>query len=109
MTGLILGYDGAIDVAIEVEAGEAVPAGAQFEAAIRHAKTGPVVGSLSTGAGTIARLDGSTLRLTFPAEMTKNWARAEFVMDVVRTDLARPAHMGFEIAGAFSQPVTRQP
>lgn len=83
------------------------PPSAKFVAHVRDTYDGPLKAELTTENGRVIRVSGNELELVLPAEVTKNWEAGKVVMDVIRTDLTQPIHLGFDLEIPVKRSVTR--
>lgn len=68
------------------------PAGATFEADIRHEEGGAILATISTGSG-VTRIDDNTLEIVFSPAVTATLTPGRMALfDFVRTDTAPPTH-----------------
>lgn len=84
------------------------PAGATFRAQVRRAPEVPeILYEMTTANDGVKRIDQNTLELTIPGSVSKDWPSRKAFIDIVRTDITPPVHLGFRIAVPVQQPITR--
>lgn len=86
---------------------ETFPTTAKFTAHVRANPDSPVLATLTTAAGHIKRVDGSSIEIILPGTMSVNWSAGKVVMDVVRTDLTDKIHLGFDLEIPVKRSITR--
>lgn len=67
----------------------------------------PILATLTTGDGSITRVDDDTVELRLPGTSSAPWRMREVVLDLVRTDLNPDVHLGFRLRVRVAQAVTR--
>jgi hypothetical protein len=84
------------------------PAGVALTGQIRAnlADASPLA-TLSTGAGSITRIDDDTIELVLAGADSAAWAAKPVVLDFVRTDTSPDVHLGFRLTIPVVRPVTR--
>lgn len=83
-------------------------ADAQFTAQIRkNANDDVALATLTTANGHITRVDGNSLEIMLPGAISANWSAGKVVMDIVRTDLTQPVHLGFDLEIPVKRSITR--
>jgi hypothetical protein len=104
---ILIGYEYRLQ--LEAEA-DLFPESASFVGHVRSAFTAAtVVAALSTAAGSVLRVDGRTLEIVLPPDVTASLAPGGIVLDLVRTDLTPDRHLGFVLEIPVVLPVTRLP
>jgi hypothetical protein len=83
------------------------PAGCALRADVRPSIGSPkLAGSLSTDAGTLVRIDDTTVELHLSAALTSAIENDSAVLDFARVDLAQPVWLGVQIKIPVIVPVT---
>jgi hypothetical protein len=104
---ILIGYEYRLQLQAEADL---FPEGASFAGQVRSAITATnVVAELSTAAGSVVRVDGRTLEIVLPPDVTASLAPGGIVLDLVRTDLTPDRHLGFVLEIPVVLPVTRLP
>ncbi len=104
---ILIGYEYRLQLQAEVDL---FPEGASFVGQVRRTiAAASRVADLSTAAGSVLRLDGRTLEIVLPPEVTAGLAPGGVVLDLVRTDLTPDRHLGFLLEIPVALPVTRPP
>jgi hypothetical protein len=89
----------------EIEfSGEAFPENAQFRSQFRASMNSPVLLDLTNQ---IHRVNATTLRIDLTAAQTAGLSIGEVFFDIVRVDLASPAHLRAIFAASVRPSVTR--
>ena len=102
---ILIGYEYRLQLLAEADL---FPEGASFAGQVRSVITATsVVAELSTAAGSVLRVDGRTLEIVLPPDVTASLAPGGIVLDLVRTDLVPPRHLAFILEIPVVQPVTR--
>ncbi|SCW95700.1 hypothetical protein [Ancylobacter rudongensis] len=101
------GCEWRLKIKITSAALEAFPETATFLAQIRDDVEGPIKAALSTALGSIVRADANTIELRLSGAATTEWRAGTVVMDVVRTDLVQPVHLGFDLEIPVKRSITR--
>lgn len=87
---------------------QAFPADAKFAASIRRENAdGEELTRLTTDNGGIIRVNGNTLELVLLAGASAVWTEGSVVMDIIRTDLSEPIHLGFDLTVPVKRTITR--
>ena len=85
----------------------AFPAGCQIKADVRDYAGAPVLaGTLTTGDGTILRIDDNTVEMHMTHAITAALGNTSATVDFVRTDLTPDAWIGVQIVLPVVKPVT---
>lgn len=104
---ILIGYEYRLQLQAEADL---FPEGASFAGQVRSTiAAASMVAELSTAAGSVLRLDGRTLEIVLPPEVTAGLAPGGVVLDLVRTDLTPDRHLGFLLEIPVALPVTRPP
>lgn len=104
---ILIGYEYRLQLLAEADL---FPEGASFAGQVRSVITATsVVAELSTAAGSVLRVDGRTLEIVLPPDVTASLAPGGIVLDLVRTDLTPDRHLGFVLEIPVVLPVTRLP
>lgn len=102
------GCEWRLKIKINSSALEVFSASARFTAQIRRkASDETALATLTSAAGSISRVDGTSLELVLDGAITQNWSEGVVVMDIVRTDLTRKVHLGFDLEIPVKRSVTR--
>lgn len=102
---ILIGYEYRLQLQAEADL---FPEGASFVGQVRSAVTAAtMVAELSTAAGSVLRVDGRTLEIVLPPDVTASLAPGGIVLDLVRTDLEPDRHLGFVLEIPVALPVTR--
>jgi hypothetical protein len=104
---ILIGYQYRLQLQAEADL---FPEGASFVGQVRSAVTAAtMVAELSTAAGSVLRVDGRTLEIVLPPDVTASLSPGGIVLDLVRTDLTPDRHLGFVLEIPVVLPVTRLP
>ena len=101
------GCEWRLKIKITSSALEPFPTTAKFSAQIRDTVDGPVKATLSSEAGSIFRVDSTSIELVLFGPVTTNWTAGTVVMDVIRTDLTQKVHLGFDLQIPVKRTITR--
>lgn len=86
----------------------AFTATSKFRAQVRRSPdVDDVLHELTTANGGVKRVDETTLELMIPGGVTANWPARTAFIDIARTDLSEPTHLGFRLAVPVQKPITR--
>jgi hypothetical protein len=83
------------------------PDGVALLAQVRATVDGNVLTTLTTGVGSLVRVDDTTLTVIIDGATSVDWDVTSVVFDVVRTDTTPDTHLGFTVTVPVVQPVTR--
>lgn len=85
------------------------PAGAKFRAQVRRAPDiQEILFEMTSDNGGITRVDGNKIDLSIPGTATASWpTNRKVYIDVVRTDVTPPQHLGFRLTVPVQLPITR--
>ena len=104
---ILIGYEYRLQLQAEAAL---FPEGASFAGQVRGAiSAATMVAEVSSAAGSVLRVDGRTLEIVLPPDLTASLAPGGIVLDLVRTDLTPDRHLGFVLEIAVVLPVTRLP
>lgn len=102
---ILIGYEYRLQLQAEADL---FPEGASFTGQVRSAITAATtLAELSTAAGSVLRVDGRTMEIVLPPDVTASLAPGGIVLDLVRTDLTPDCHLGFVLEIPVVLPVTR--
>lgn len=102
---VLVGYEYAVQIA--ADAAIFIPT-ATFAAQLRSRLSEPEpLATLSTATGTLIRISDTVLEIRISAMTTAQMAPGSVLLDVVRTDLTPPQHLGFQLEIPVALPVTR--
>ncbi len=86
----------------------AFTAASTFRAQMRRSPdVNDVLHELTTDNGGVRRIDETTLELMIPGDVTASWPARTAFIDIARTDLSEPTHLGFRLAVPVQKPITR--
>jgi len=92
---------------LELSAG-LIAEGASFTGQLRSAVSSEtVLTTLTSGAGELIRISDAVLEIRIGALDTAQMSEGSVVLDIVRTDLEPPAHLGVFLQIPVMRPVTR--
>ena len=104
---ILIGYEYRLQLQAEADL---FPEGASFAGQVRSAiSASTIVAELSSAAGSVLRVDGRTLEIVLPPDVTASLAPGGIVLDLVCTDLTPDRHLGFVLEIPVALPVTRPP
>lgn len=103
---IMIGYEWRQSVL--VTPGTAFPSGGLFRAVVRQFRQSTAaLADLTSANGGIVRVSDEEIELVIPAASTASMSAGSVVLDVVRTDLVPPQHLGFTLTVPVQLPVTR--
>lgn len=104
---IVAGYDWTIRLRLDSETAS-FPEGSTYVAQVRRAPhVSEVLATMSSADGTIDRVDGNTLDLTLRGSDSEGWPERKAYIDIVRTDIDPPQHLGFRLTVPVKLPITR--
>lgn len=80
---------------------------ATFLAHVRESTDGALLAVLSTANGNIERVDGKTIEVSIPGDVSSNWTVSKAVLDILRTDGGENIHLGFDLEIPVKRTITR--
>lgn len=103
---IMIGYEWRQGVV--VTPGPTFPSGGLFRAVVRQSRQSTAaLADLTSANGGVVRISDEEIELVIPAASTATMAAGSVVIDVVRTDLVPPQHLGFTLTVPVQLPVTR--
>lgn len=103
---LVRGFDWSLQIAITNASAPAFPSGVALKATITHNRLPTLALTLTTGAGTLARISDTTMQLTIAGTVSAAWPPGTISLDVVRTDGASPQYLGFTLSVPVTESIT---
>jgi hypothetical protein len=104
---ILIGYEYRLQLQAEADL---FPTVASFAGQVRSViSAATVMAELSSGAGSVLRVDERTLEIVLSPAVTASLAPGGVVLDLVRTDLTPDRHLGFLLEIPVALPVTRLP
>lgn len=105
-SSILIGYEWR--QAVQVTPADLFPVGGEWKAqvrAIRAAST--VLAEMTTDGGGIERVSDGEITMVLTAAQTAAMKAGSVILDVVRTDVTPPEHLGFTLTVPVQLPVTR--
>lgn len=82
------------------------PEGVKLRAQIRTAVGAPILATLTTEAGTLARVDDERVAIALDPAITTRLKAGTIVLELIRTDVTPAVHLGVRLTIQVKTPVT---
>lgn len=83
------------------------PDTAKFKCQIRAKPDEKVLAEMTTDNGGIIRVNDNSLELYMKGDKSKNWKVPHVLLDIIRTDLMEPVHLGFTLKVPVNRSITQ--